>query len=69
MGLLHLFAFLQRKIQLQGAITSITLRGEGHHLFIGTEESQIYRVNFTDFKETLIATCHFEAVRDIVFPL
>ncbi|VFV44929.1 wd repeat-containing protein 16 [Lynx pardinus] len=57
-----------KKIQLQGGITSITLRGEGHHFFVGTEESHIYRVNFTDFKETLIATCHFEAVQDVVFP-
>ncbi|XP_031208751.1 cilia- and flagella-associated protein 52 isoform X3 [Mastomys coucha] len=57
-----------KKIQLQGGITSITLRGEGHQFFVGTEESHIYRVNFTDFKETLIATCHFEAVQDIVFP-
>ncbi|XP_058531584.1 cilia- and flagella-associated protein 52 isoform X2 [Ochotona princeps] len=57
-----------KKIQLQGGISSITLRGEGHQFFVGTEESHIYRVNFTDFKETLIATCHFEAVQDIVFP-
>ncbi|CAO2643666.1 Cilia- and flagella-associated protein 52 [Lemmus lemmus] len=57
-----------KKMQLQGGITSITLRGEGHQFFVGTEESHIYRVNFTDFKETLIATCHFEAVQDIVFP-
>nr|KAF6415330.1 cilia and flagella associated protein 52 [Molossus molossus] len=57
-----------KKIQLQGGITSITLRGEGHQFFVGTEESHIYRVNFTDFKETLIGTCHFEAVQDIVFP-
>ena len=66
---LHLLASPERKIQLQGGITSITLRGEGHHFFVGTEESHIYRVNFTDFKETLIATCHFEAVQDVVFPL
>nr|XP_021511681.1 cilia- and flagella-associated protein 52 [Meriones unguiculatus] len=57
-----------KKMQLQGGITSITLRGEGHQFFVGTEESHIYRVNFTDFKEMLIATCHFEAVEDIVFP-
>ncbi|XP_073737807.1 cilia- and flagella-associated protein 52 isoform X2 [Callorhinus ursinus] len=57
-----------KKIQLQGGVTSITPRGEGHQFFVGTEESHIYRVNFTDFKETLIATCHFEAVQDIVFP-
>ncbi|ELK31845.1 WD repeat-containing protein 16 [Myotis davidii] len=57
-----------KKIQLQGCITSIALRGEGHQFFVGTEESYIYRVNFTDFKETLITTCHFEGVEDIVFP-
>nr|XP_018869214.2 cilia- and flagella-associated protein 52 isoform X2 [Gorilla gorilla gorilla] len=57
-----------KKIQLQGRITSITLRGEGHQFLVGTEESHIYRVSFTDFKETLIATCHFDAVEDIVFP-
>uniref|UniRef100_A0A8C9PDF5 Cilia- and flagella-associated protein 52 n=1 Tax=Spermophilus dauricus TaxID=99837 RepID=A0A8C9PDF5_SPEDA len=57
-----------KKIQLQGGISSIALRGEGHQFFVGTEESHIYRVNFTDFKETLILTCHFEAVQDIVFP-
>ncbi|XP_047291394.1 cilia- and flagella-associated protein 52 isoform X2 [Homo sapiens] len=57
-----------KKIQLQGGITSITLRGEGHQFLVGTEESHIYRVSFTDFKETLIATCHFDAVEDIVFP-
>ncbi|XP_055111989.1 cilia- and flagella-associated protein 52 isoform X4 [Symphalangus syndactylus] len=57
-----------KKIQLQGGITSITLRGEGHQFFVGTEESHIYRVSFTDFKETLIVTCHFDAVEDIVFP-
>uniref|UniRef100_A0A8D1FKJ5 Cilia- and flagella-associated protein 52 n=1 Tax=Sus scrofa TaxID=9823 RepID=A0A8D1FKJ5_PIG len=57
-----------KKIQLQGGITSISLRGEGHQFFVGTEESHIYRVNFTDFKETLVTTCHFEAVEDVVFP-
>ncbi|XP_054312590.1 cilia- and flagella-associated protein 52 isoform X1 [Pongo pygmaeus] len=57
-----------KKIQLQGSITSITLRGEGHQFFVGTEESHIFQVSFTDFKETLIATCHFDAVEDIVFP-
>nr|XP_020760200.1 cilia- and flagella-associated protein 52 [Odocoileus virginianus texanus] len=57
-----------KKIQLQGGVTSITLRGEGHQFFVGTEESHIYRVSFTNFKETLITTCHFESVEDIVFP-
>lgn len=45
--LLHFCALPQRKIQLQGGITSITLRGEGHQFFVGTEESHIYRVNIS----------------------
>ncbi|XP_038597985.1 cilia- and flagella-associated protein 52 isoform X1 [Tachyglossus aculeatus] len=58
-----------KKVQLQGGITSISLRGQGHQFFVGTEESHIYRLNYTDFREELISTCHNEAVRDIVFPV
>ncbi|CAI9593064.1 unnamed protein product [Staurois parvus] len=57
-----------RSVQLQGAVTSITLRGQGHQFFVGTSEAQIYRFNFPEFKEELIATCHSEAINDIVFP-
>uniref|UniRef100_A0A663NF05 Cilia- and flagella-associated protein 52 n=1 Tax=Athene cunicularia TaxID=194338 RepID=A0A663NF05_ATHCN len=55
------------KIQVQGAVTSLTHRGQGHQFFVGTNECQIYRVNYTAFKEELIAACHNEAVHDIVF--
>uniref|UniRef100_A0A7M4EJQ1 Cilia- and flagella-associated protein 52 n=1 Tax=Crocodylus porosus TaxID=8502 RepID=A0A7M4EJQ1_CROPO len=58
-----------RKIQVQGGVTSLTLRGQGHQFFAGTEESQIYRINFAEFKEKCIATCHNEAINDIIFPL
>uniref|UniRef100_A0A8C0EGU5 Cilia- and flagella-associated protein 52 n=1 Tax=Bubo bubo TaxID=30461 RepID=A0A8C0EGU5_BUBBB len=61
-------AFSYRKIQVQGAVTSLTHRGQGHQFFVGTNECQIYRVNYTAFKEELIAACHNEAVHDIVFP-
>ncbi|NXY83917.1 CFA52 protein, partial [Alcedo cyanopectus] len=59
---------LMKKVQVQGAVTSLTDR-EGHQFFVGTNKSQIYRINYTAFKEELIATCHNEAVHDIVFPL
>ncbi|XP_074870560.1 cilia- and flagella-associated protein 52 isoform X2 [Carettochelys insculpta] len=59
---------LIKKIQVQGGVTSLTLRGQGHQSFIGTDESQIYRLNYNEFKEELITTCHNEAVHDIVFP-
>ncbi|XP_018423807.1 PREDICTED: cilia- and flagella-associated protein 52 [Nanorana parkeri] len=57
-----------KSVQLQGAITSITLRGQGHQFFVGTSQAQIYRFNYSEFKEELIATCHSEAINDIVFP-
>uniref|UniRef100_A0A8C8BQP1 Cilia- and flagella-associated protein 52 n=1 Tax=Otus sunia TaxID=257818 RepID=A0A8C8BQP1_9STRI len=59
---------ITKKIQVQGAVTSLTHRGQGHQFFVGTNECQIYRVNYTAFKEELIAACHNEAVHDIVFP-
>uniref|UniRef100_A0A663NC55 Cilia- and flagella-associated protein 52 n=1 Tax=Athene cunicularia TaxID=194338 RepID=A0A663NC55_ATHCN len=58
---------ITKKIQVQGAVTSLTHRGQGHQFFVGTNECQIYRVNYTAFKEELIAACHNEAVHDIVF--
>ncbi|XP_006030147.1 cilia- and flagella-associated protein 52-like isoform X1 [Alligator sinensis] len=58
-----------KKIQVQGGVTSLTRRGQGHQFFAGTEESQIYRINFAEFKEQCIATCHNEAINDIIFPL
>ncbi|XP_072414529.1 cilia- and flagella-associated protein 52 [Chiloscyllium punctatum] len=57
-----------KKVQVDGGITSISLRGQGHQFFVGTITSQIYRFNFTEFKEELITTCHSNAVLDIAFP-
>ncbi|XP_074745130.1 cilia- and flagella-associated protein 52-like [Strix uralensis] len=59
---------VMKKIQVQGAVTSLTHRDEGHQFFVGTKECQIYQVNYTAFTEELIAACHTEAVHDIVFP-
>ncbi|KAM4674142.1 cilia- and flagella-associated protein 52 [Amazona ochrocephala] len=59
---------VMKKIQVQGGVTSLTCRGQGHQFFVGTNKCQIYRVNYTEFKEELIAACHNEAVHDIVFP-
>lgn len=60
---------LTRNIQVHGGVTSLTRRGQGNQFFVGTKMCQIYRVNYTAFKEELITTCHSEAVHDIVFPL
>ncbi|XP_072259665.1 cilia- and flagella-associated protein 52 [Pyxicephalus adspersus] len=56
------------RVQLQGAITSITLRGQGHQFFVGTSKAQIYRFNYPEFKQELVASCHSEAINDIAFP-
>ncbi|NWX46260.1 CFA52 protein, partial [Steatornis caripensis] len=58
-----------KKIQVHGAVTSLTCGGQGHQFFVGTNKCQIYRINYTAFKEELIAVCHNEAVHDIVFPV
>lgn len=60
---------LDRRIQVQGGVTSLTCRGQGHQFFVGTNMCQMYRINYTAFKEELIAACHNEAVNDIVFPV
>uniref|UniRef100_V9KQM2 Cilia- and flagella-associated protein 52 n=2 Tax=Callorhinchus milii TaxID=7868 RepID=V9KQM2_CALMI len=57
-----------KKVKVDGAVNSITLRGQGHQFFIGTGSCQMYRFNYTEFKEELIATCHSDAVLDVAFP-
>ncbi|XP_032899901.1 cilia- and flagella-associated protein 52 [Amblyraja radiata] len=57
-----------KKITVDGGITSISLRGQGHQFFLGTLASQIYRCNFTEFKEELISTCHSDSVLNVTFP-
>lgn len=55
-------------MQLEGGVTSVTLRGEGQQFYVGTEASQIYRLNYVDFKEEVIVTSHSSAVWDVAFP-
>lgn len=53
---------------VEGSVTSIALRGEGHQIFAGTDMSQIYRFNLTDFDPDLESTSHYHTVNDIAFP-
>ncbi|KAM4691350.1 cilia- and flagella-associated protein 52 [Rhinophrynus dorsalis] len=57
-----------KTVQVQGSVTSISLRGQGHQFFVGTGQSQIYRFNYPEFKEELISTCHSDTINDIAFP-
>ena len=58
-----------RVTKLPGAITSITLRGRGNQFYVGTAKGQLYQVNFEDFGYTLLSSCHYHEVTDIVFPM
>ncbi|XP_026877749.2 cilia- and flagella-associated protein 52 [Electrophorus electricus] len=57
-----------RRVELEGGVTSLALRGEGQQVFVGTDAAQIYRFGYTDFKPELIATNHSSAVHDVAFP-
>ncbi|KAK2515503.1 hypothetical protein Q9233_014016 [Columba guinea] len=55
-------------MRVEGAVTSLTCRGQDDQFFIGTNKCQMYRSAYATFKEELVAVCHTEAVNDIVFP-
>ncbi|KAK2514630.1 hypothetical protein Q9233_014786 [Columba guinea] len=59
---------LHRRMRVEGAVTSLTCRGQDDQFFIGTNKGQMYRSAYATFKEELVAVCHTEAVNDIVFP-
>ena len=56
-----------RTTNVDGGVTSLTLRGVGHQFFVGTQISQMYRFNLSEFSSELINTCHYEKVYDVVF--
>lgn len=58
-----------RIANVEGGVTSLTLRGTGHQFFVGTQISQMYRFNLTEFSSERINTCHYDKVNDIVFPV
>jgi len=63
------YMICDRSVQLEGGVTSVALRGDGHLFFVGTEMAQIYSLSYTDFKPELIATNHNSSVKDVAFPL
>ncbi|XP_039271314.2 cilia- and flagella-associated protein 52-like [Styela clava] len=56
-----------KSCKVEGSVTSIALRGEGHQIFAGTDKSQIYKLNFTDFEPDLQSTSHYNTVNDVAF--
>uniref|UniRef100_F7ASK1 Cilia- and flagella-associated protein 52 n=2 Tax=Ciona intestinalis TaxID=7719 RepID=F7ASK1_CIOIN len=63
------YGLVKPAMKVQGAVTSIALRGEGHQFFVGTNKSQIFRFNFTDSAMTPIVSAHYEPVADVAFPV
>ena len=51
-----------------GAVTAISLRGEGHQFFVATDKSQIYRFDGSTFTHEAINSCHYSPINDIKFP-
>ncbi|EUB62330.1 WD repeat-containing protein [Echinococcus granulosus] len=58
----------QLKRSVMGTVTAITLRGEGHQFFVGTDKSHIYRFDGSTFEHELINSCHYSPINDIKFP-
>jgi len=54
--------------KVDGEVTSLALRGQGHQFFVGTCNSEIHRVNYDGSVHELISTNHNKQVNDIVFP-
>merc|ERR1711892_255890 len=56
--------------QLQGSIRSLSIRGNGHQIYAGTSENNVYRINIENLSlsKDLLKTCHGSAVNDIAFP-
>jgi len=57
-----------KKAVAAGAVTSLSLRGEGHEFFVATANSNMYRFNMADFTSTLRAVAHSNSIGDVQFP-
>jgi hypothetical protein len=53
---------LEHSKTLDGSVTSIALRGEGHEFYAGTALSTIYKVSFADFQSEIRSVGHFERI-------
>uniref|UniRef100_A0A5K3ET11 Cilia- and flagella-associated protein 52 n=2 Tax=Mesocestoides corti TaxID=53468 RepID=A0A5K3ET11_MESCO len=57
-----------QKRSVMGAVTSISLRGEGHQFFVATDKSHIYRFDGSTFNHELITSCHYSPINGVSFP-
>lgn len=59
---------IQREEKLQGKVTSLTLGNEGHDMFAGTADGNIYYVPVATFQPELRNTGHYTPISDVTFP-
>ncbi|CAL8328745.1 unnamed protein product [Lota lota] len=58
-----------KRVQLEGAVTSIAMRGEGQQLLVGTDAAQMYRFSYTHLEDPeLISSSHSSAVTAVAIP-
>lgn len=58
-----------KRLKVEGGITSVSPRGDGHELFVGTELSNMFRVGLADMSAEKISASHAQSITDIQFPL
>jgi WD40 repeat protein len=59
---------VKAQCQVLGAITSIALTADGTHMFVGTDQSNIYWVDVESLTAELRNTCHFDRINHVCFP-
>lgn len=57
-----------RSKKVEGSVTSIGVRGDGHEFFVGTNQANIYRFGYADFASSQRFTGHSVGVNDVIFP-
>merc|ERR1712118_515843 len=59
---------VKAQCQVLGAVTSIAVTADGTHMFIGTDQSNIYWVDVESLTAELRNTCHWEKINAVCFP-
>eukprot|EP00038_Savillea_parva_P023512 m.41267 g.41267 ORF g.41267 m.41267 type:complete len:608 (-) comp6109_c0_seq1:190-2013(-) len=57
-----------RKVSVDGTVTSIAPRGDGHEFFVGTGKCSVHRISHADFQHEVRSSCPFARVNDVCFP-
>uniref|UniRef100_A0A8C5DJV9 Cilia- and flagella-associated protein 52 n=1 Tax=Gouania willdenowi TaxID=441366 RepID=A0A8C5DJV9_GOUWI len=69
-GLLSIYSEnnFKKKAQVEQGVTSITVNGDEQHLFVGTQDAKMYRLNLETFQPELVSSSHNNAINDVAIP-